>query len=85
MAISTSWTNRTGPSTTFTNRTKPSTTFTDRTAPTGSSFLLKEDTDYILLESGYKIILIDRSFIGRTAVSTTFTDRTSPSTSWTDR
>ena len=62
-----------------------STDWTNRTAPEGNSLLLKEDSDYILLENGFKILLIFRGYTNRTPVSTSYTDRTSIDTSWTNR
>lgn len=49
-------------STTFTNRTPITTSFTSRTPVTTSwdprvDFLLKQDSFYLLLQNGYKIIL----------------------------
>ena len=69
----TSFSNRTLPSTSYGNRTVPTTTYDDR-----GDYLLKEDTFYLLLESGGRIVL-------RGGGVTPFTVRTKPSTSFTSR
>ncbi len=68
--MATSWTERSGPSTSWTERTK---TTTDQ-----NSFLKKEDTFYLLLETGFKIVLA-RGWTARKDPDTT------PTTNWTLR
>ena len=55
----------------WTERTKPTTDYEpiERTA----DFLLQENGDYLLLETGYKIIL---------TLTSDWTERTAPTTSW---
>ena len=62
-----------------------STDWTNRTAIEKTSFILKEDSDFLLLEDGFKFLLIFSEYTNRTPVSTSYTDRTSIDTSWTNR
>lgn len=64
--MSTSWNNRVALNTTFTNRSTVTTAWDQRV-----DYLLKEDSFYLLLENGFKIILS-----GISSTSTPWTDRT---------
>lgn len=56
-----SWTNATKNSTTFSNIAKNAATFANAVKHILVNFLLKEDSSYLLLETGDKIILEDSS------------------------
>lgn len=65
--------------TSFTKETKPSTQYTKQSS---IDFLLKQDSDYLLLESGFKIVL-RRGYAGpdytkETKPSTTFSAEAKP-------
>lgn len=56
-----SWTNTVKNSTTFTNLAKNTATFVNAVKHILVNFLLKEDSSYLLLETGDRIILEDSS------------------------
>lgn len=61
----------------------PSTSWTNRNRP--GDFLLKEDSGFLLLENGGRIILSPNSWSERDGESKSWTDRTKPTPTWTDR
>ena len=60
-------------------------TWTIRNRPESKSLLQQEDKFYILLESGFRIIIQSTSYTDRTGVSADYTDRTGINASYTDR
>ena len=61
----------------YSNSTKPTSTWSNTTKPTlVDTFLLKEDTFYLLLETGDKIVLTD--------ADSAWGQGTKPTSSWTN-
>lgn len=60
-------------------------TWTDIVRKQLVDFLLKEDTFFLLLETGDKIIIATEDWTDRSGLTAIYTNRTSPTTTWTDR
>jgi len=60
----------------WSNTSKNSSTFTDQAMDSGTFFLLQEISDYLLLESGYRILLQETiDWTATTKNSSTFTNQ----------
>jgi hypothetical protein len=70
-----SYTNGTSTSSTWDNLTKTLSSWTNQVASTLNDYLLKEDTYFLLLETGDKIIIYDGQYTNQAKNSTTYTNK----------